>query len=159
MLTPEYIHQSNLIEGFNDPLMDASGWDAWQFLSKYDKITKSVILATHYAVTEKQDDLKNHEMGAWRNGWVRVGKYIAPNPLEIPQLMDDWIRLFNLALDDYSLSPKDLHIAFEKIHPFIDGNGRVGRLLMWHHEIKQGLTPTLIKYDERFDYYNWFDES
>jgi Fic family protein len=154
MLTPEYIHHSNLIEGFDDPAMDASGWDAWKFLSKYDKVTKSAILTTHYAVTENQDSLANHDKGTWRNCWVGVGGHTCPDPLEVPELMDNWIQLFN----HHSLLPKELHIAFEKIHPFVDGNGRVGRLLMWHNEIKSGLQPTMIKYDERFEYYNWFNE-
>ncbi len=52
---------------------------------------------------------------------------------------------------------KDWHIMFEKIHPFEDGNGRVGRILMNIQRIKAGL-PLLIIHEgkEQLEYYKWF---
>ena len=57
----------------------------------------------------------------------------------------NWIGLFhNLARH---------HIEFENIHPFIDGNGRTGRLLLTYELICMGLLPVDIRYEERDRYY------
>lgn len=51
-----------------------------------------------------------------------------------------------------------LHLEFESIHPFIDGNGRTGRLLLNLELIKAGLLPVDIKFTDRRKYYDSFDD-
>ncbi|HHW7579455.1 TPA: Fic family protein [Mannheimia haemolytica] len=51
-----------------------------------------------------------------------------------------------------------LHLAFESIHPFIDGNGRTGRLLINFELLKQGYLPVDIKFTNRAQYYQCFDD-
>ncbi|NBI41768.1 cell filamentation protein Fic [[Haemophilus] felis] len=51
-----------------------------------------------------------------------------------------------------------LYLAFENIHPFIDGNGRTGRLLLNFELLKQGYLPVDIKFTDRGKYYQCFDE-
>ncbi|SFV59232.1 Fic family protein [hydrothermal vent metagenome] len=46
----------------------------------------------------------------------------------------------------------EFHILFEKIHPFADGNGRVGRLLMAYQAIQNNIVPPLIKNESRDEY-------
>ena len=50
-----------------------------------------------------------------------------------------------------------LHVRFESIHPFIDGNGRTGRILLNFELMKAGLLPVNIKFADRMAYYDAFD--
>jgi Fic family protein len=81
-------------------------------------------------------------------------------PADVPLLMADWFRLFDeLCL---SLAPGDrqkalsayvcLHIAFVRIHPFFDGNGRLARLVANVPVLKAGLPPIIIPREERKAY-------
>lgn len=55
---------------------------------------------------------------------------------------------------------KDWHIRFEEIHPFEDGNGRVGRIIMNIQRIKEGFDLLIIhEGDEQQEYYKWFKEA
>ncbi len=54
----------------------------------------------------------------------------------------------NMSLEDIS----EFHILFERIHPFADGNGRIGRLLMAYQAMQNNIIPPLIKNDNRDDY-------
>ena len=51
----------------------------------------------------------------------------------------------------------EFHLRFEGIHPFIDGNGRTGRLILNFELVKAGLLPVNIKFAERRRYYDAFD--
>ena len=86
--------------------------------------------------------------GEYRNVAVRVGSYLPPKESEIPRLMHDWwIQAEQIS------NPWESHIGFEAIHPFQDGNGRVGRLVMWNKELLTNVALTVIRYDDRLDYY------
>jgi len=61
--------------------------------------------------------------------------------------------LYKIKSNDMSLLDiSDFHIQFERIHPFADGNGRVGRLLMAYQAIENNIIPPLIENEHRDDY-------
>jgi Fic family protein len=152
----EHIRHSNLIEGIDDPAEDKQSMVAWEYLIKEPTIAHSTVCRVQKIITLHQKLLPN-QRGYYRGMAgndvnVRVGNHDAPAPAMVLDLMSNWI------LDCPKLTPKEAHIRFEKIHPFVDGNGRTGRMLMWWHELKLGLKPSLIKSNEadRHYYYEWF---
>lgn len=152
----ENIRHSNLIEGINDRHEDKLSLYAWHWLEKQETITQPVLLELHRLITCNQ--LSKQESGHYRDIMVTVGGHIAPAPLIAKVQIVDWMK--DLMRDPASLDPRTMHIRFEKIHPFVDGNGRTGRMLMWWHERKLGREPTLLRSNEadRHEYYQWFRE-
>lgn len=148
----KHIHESNLIEGYDDPEFDKQSMVAWKFLERQEQIDRAVVQTLQKTIVASQDDLSDMERGNYRYAQVWVGGHQPPNALRVPELMDGWFAGL------YLKTPKQAHISFEKIHPFIDGNGRTGRMLMWWHEIKLGKRPTLILNSQKQDYYKWFTE-
>ncbi len=150
----KHIRESNLIEGIDDPRFDKQGMVAWEFLSQQSHITHYDICKVQKILTLLQDDLRPDERGYYRKVPVWIGGHKLLNHGLLAALMENWV------LDLEKTDPKIAHIRFEKIHPFIDGNGRTGRMLMWWHEIKLGKEPTLIRSNEadKHYYYQWFRE-
>lgn len=148
----KHIHESNLIEGIDDPAEDKRSLKAWGWLEKQDKIDVIVLLTLHRKITMKQ--LTKDEAGSFRRVQVWVGNHTPPNPASVPYMVENWLKMFMID------TPQLAHISFERIHPFVDGNGRTGRMLMWWHEMRLGREPTLIRSNEadRQYYYQWFKE-
>lgn len=152
----KHIHESNLIEGFDNPGADSCLSDAWRYLNRYlhADLTKDIICEALFQLTQHQKELLSIDRNRYREIKVTVGGRLCPAPHIVPELMHNW--LLDMKEHWQTLEPKEMHIRFEKIHPFIDGNGRIGRLLMWWHEKKLGREPTLILESEKQNYYSWF---
>lgn len=77
----------------------------------------------------------------YRNGPCKVGNYTPVEHTKIEQLMNKWLNFYNSSiLDDKPfLKAALLHFTFETIHPFPDGNGRMGRLLINHYLISRNI--------------------
>lgn len=144
----QLIEQSNLIENVTDPREVTQSLKAWRYLENKQEVTNEVVLKVHSVI---MDRLWHEIAGEYRRVNVQVGNRFCPSWHAVPILMDEWLLNFR------KMTPKQAHIEFEKVHPFRDGNGRTGRMLMWWQERSLGLEPTLIKFSERFRYYRWFD--
>lgn len=122
-----------------------------QMLKKNEKITKELLLQWHKDIfgSTKQDIA-----GKFRDYLVRVGPHLAPDWQDVEDLMKDLIEFIsqNKKINPVELSGR-VHYRFEKIHPFGDGNGRIGRLLMnfilWHNKYPM----LIIEYKKRKSYY------
>ncbi len=106
--------------------------------------------------------------GDSRKDWFKVGDYKKlPNEVggmetvlpenvhtEIRKLLDVYNSKKQVTLDDII----DFHVQFERIHPFQDGNGRVGRLIMFKECLKHNITPFIIDEQHKVFYYRGLKE-
>lgn len=152
----EHIRHSNLIEGVNDPFEDRLSALAWKYLAAQERISRPRILEVHRLITIWQ--LRIDQAGEWRRvdvvirgpqGLVRR----CPSPDMAFRMIWQWVEEMR---DWHKLDPRQMHVKFEEAHPFVDGNGRTGRMLMWWHQMKLGQKPLLIPVDSRQEYYKWF---
>lgn len=100
-------------------------------------------------------------MGVYRRVPVMImgSEHTPPQPYLVPKLMEELVLDYNEKYNtaDIIEIASELHLRFESIHPFIDGNGRTGRLLLNLELMKQGLLPINIKYADRMKYYDSID--
>ncbi len=90
---------------------------------------------------------------------VRVGSHIAPASQEIVGRMEEMLAGYNANIHEHIIKRiARLHLAFEYTHPFIDGNGRIGRVLNNYLLIREGFVPINIKFIDRKKYYDAFKE-
>lgn len=89
--------------------------------------------------------------------YVRVGTYIAPPPEHVERLIESSILQY-LSDNDTYFSDKiaRFHLEFEHTHPFVDGNGRMGRVLINYQFQLLGLPPIIIRNKEKREYYQAF---
>ena len=179
--TVEYTYNSNAIEGNTltlretdmvlrgltidqKPLkdhMEAVGHkEAFDFVCELvrDKvpISERVIQQIHYLVlADKKDD-----RGVYRRVPVRImgAQHEPVEPYLIQPRMEQLMLNFAESTEHIITKLARFHIEFEGIHPFIDGNGRTGRLLVNLELMKAGYPPIDIKFTDRIAYYKAFDE-
>jgi Fic family protein len=93
------------------------------------------------------------------NEYVKVGNHIAPPPSEVVERLEKMITEYNISNRESIIKRiARLHLTFEYIHPFVDGNGRIGRVLNNYLLIKEGYVPINIKFIDRKRYYDAFKE-
>lgn len=103
-----------------------------------------------------------------RKAWFRVGEYKSlPNevggaatcqPEEVASQMAVLINSYTAKEDNTFDDILDFHHQFEAIHPFQDGNGRVGRLIMFKECLASGIVPFVITDDLKYYYYRGLHE-
>ena len=176
----EYTYNSNAIEGntltlretdlvlrgltidqkpLKDHLEAVGHKEAFDFVRELVRenapLTESIIRQIHYLVlADKRDD-----RGVYRRVPVRIlGAHHDPvQPYLIEPKMEQLLLDYAESSDHIVTKLARFHIEFEGIHPFIDGNGRTGRLLVNLELMKAGYPPIDIKFTDRAAYYNAFD--
>jgi len=86
--------------------------------------------------------------------YVRVGTHIAPAPEHIERLLDNLLAEYESSHDEYFLDRiSRFHLEFERVHPFLDGNGRIGRVLINLQLMLHGYPSAIIRNKGKRDYY------
>lgn len=91
--------------------------------------------------------------------FIRGSEHIPPEPEKIPNLMNYFIYNYNHDEQEIFAKIARYHIEFEKIHPFEDGNGRTGRLLLNYELIKNNVPPIVIAKEDRVKYFEYLKNS
>jgi len=124
-----------------------------------DILNSKGILTLHKKLLTGIDD---SIAGRFRSGkeWVRIGTHIGANPDFVNELIFELIVKYNEDKDVYFLDKiAYFHAEFETIHPFVDGNGRIGRIIINGQLMQLGYPPIIIPNKGKHkDYYSLFDE-
>ena len=108
------------------------------------EISVPLVLKLHRILMQ---NIRDDAAGRFRTNkeWVRVGNHIGANPQFVHGFMSELVEKYNASDDQYFLDKiVYFHAEFENIHPFIDGNGRIGRLLINEQLDLLNLPPILI---------------
>lgn len=103
-----------------------------------------------------------------RKAWFAVGDYkrienevggnVTVKPEKVSEAMNNLLEKYNASKNKTLEEIIEFHYEFEKIHPFQDGNGRVGRLIMFKECLRNGITPFIIDDDIKEFYYRGLKE-
>ncbi len=156
-----FISESNLIER-EDATLDEGSKIALQYLLEQDILTPDVIQKAHgYLMKDKSLEAKYK--GKFRDCTVWIGKEKRDNQAIIHEQVTGWCS--SDKKEYYAHNNKviamsnflDLHFLFEKIHPFADGNGRLGRLLFLLRILQFDLHKIYFPNSKKHNYYNEFN--
>ena len=142
----EYYEVKNYRKAFNT-LLEADRKITTELIKKYNKY-----------IMENLHDL-NGKFKTTQNLILGV-EFEPTKPYLVPFEIEDWCNNLSYRLENAKTNEEkveiimDQHIKFEKIHPFNDGNGRTGRLLIIHSCLKEGLEPIIIPKEEKGKYIN-----
>jgi len=126
--------------------------------AKERELTLEVILSLHkMLIANIRDDIA----GRFRKvgEWVRVANHLAPDPKEVVERLEKMLAGYNAnSRENIIKRIALLHLTFEHTHPFVDGNGRIGRVINNYLLIREGFVPVNIKFIDRKTYYEAFKE-
>lgn len=123
-----------------------------------EKLTKELILLLHKMLIGGIDD---NIAGRFRKEgeYVRVGTYIAPAPENVERMIDSILAEYAGDVNLYFIDKiAKFHLDFESIHPFCDGNGRMGRVLINPQLLQFGFPRIIIRDKEKDIYYKAFSD-
>lgn len=136
--------------------------DAFEYVvtlaDTHSPLTERVIKDIHSLIL--MNDANNK--GVYRSVPVRIlgANHTPPQPYLVPVQMEQLIADYETMKREKHVieAIAEFHLRFEGIHPFIDGNGRTGRLVLNLELMKAGLLPVNVKFADRALYYSCFDE-
>ncbi len=124
--------------------------------AKAQELCLDVILSLHKMLIS---NIRDEVAGRFRetNEYVRVANHIAPSPAEVVDRLENMLVEYNSSSHESIIKRiAKLHLSFEYIHPFVDGNGRIGRVINNYLLIREGFVPINIKFVDRGKYYDAF---
>lgn len=125
----------------------------FDYILKKEKINENLVLKLHSILMNGV----RPDAGLYRRHRVRITGVNLPtaNYLKVPDLMPTIITKADKKTKDIIGLSANIHSQFEQIHPFSDGNGRIGRLLMNAMLLKENLAPAIIRQEQKQLYYTY----
>lgn len=158
----EFLTESNYIENERTEIALEDSMSAWRYASSFEgRWTVDFVLEIHRILLK---NINPSIAGKFRSCDVWIGGYrkmFISNTL-LKEQVEEAVGMMNYESTLEKPAQREIlagqcHVAFEDVHPFEDGNGRVGRILWQLHRLKLGLKPRVIhEGEEQFEYYKWF---
>lgn len=126
--------------------------------SQEEELTEKMILLLHKMLIENIDESIS---GRFReeHEYVRVGTHIAPSPEHVKHMIEKALVSYSSDHETYFADKiANFHLYFETIHPFNDGNGRIGRVIINYQLYRLGFPGIIIRDKEKNLYYRSFEE-
>lgn len=125
-------------------------------IRNHEKLSVSVVKDIHKLLTDRLQ----YDKGQFKTeeNYIKGAEFNTTSPEQVPQMMEQLVGNLNYRLDVATTEESILaailetHIQFEKIHPFSDGNGRTGRMVMNYSLLAHNLPPLIIKKSEKNTY-------
>ncbi len=155
-----FLLQSNFIEGVYDSISFHQAMQAWKSLPTIQFLTGVDVRQAHAILM--LNHLPQKDRGRYRTVPVYVAGREGKNAILIPGAMESWLDAMNMSVENETdiesleRRARGLHVEYEKIHPFIDGNGRTGRMFMNWWRLRAGLPILILWESEKQEYYKWF---
>jgi Fic family protein len=145
----DYFGESNAIENVHEESAVDATMDAWEAIKDKDPFTHDSVKTGHrHILQDRQPDIA----GEYRDIQVYIGESTPPPPVVVESEMD---KLLSWEPQN-PIEAIEWHIAFEHIHPFADGNGRIGRLVYLRHSQLLDFEPVMWRAEDRASYYDLF---
>ena len=127
-------------------------------LDTYSMVLNEDLIKEYHRIlkegTYTYDQLQIYNVGEYKKYTNKVGGFVTVKPEKVADEMDDLLTWYNslqtVHLDQLAL----FHARFESIHPFQDGNGRVGRMILFKECLKNDLIPFVILDETKAKYYS-----
>ncbi|MBQ6663278.1 MAG: Fic family protein [Firmicutes bacterium] len=125
-----------------------------------EELTEEIIKRLHYILKHdtKDSDLAWFAVGDYKKRANMVGGRETSKPAEVPRHMKALLAEYNAKMGIQLEDIVELHAEFERIHPFQDGNGRVGRLVALKECLRHHVMPFLIEDAKKYYYYRGLAE-
>mgnify|MGYP001587806209 CR=1 FL=1 len=158
-----FLEQSNAIEAEYDAQALLDAFSAWQYIRRHRTLNLWNIRNTHYRLMQSRTTIGKTDIGAFRTEAVWIAGREAIHWANIKPMLEEWCDDLNTLLKgarDATMDEervKQFHVRYEKIHPFLDGNGRTGRIFMNWQRLRIGMPLHIIHTGrEQQEYYLWF---
>lgn len=124
------------------------------------ELNEKFIKELHFILKSGTSDSKKDwfVVGDYKKFPNEVGNMKTPLPEEVDHLMKELLKEYNSKKEKTFEDILDFHVQFERIHPFQDGNGRIGRLIMFKECLKYNIVPFIIEDNLKMFYYRGLKE-
>ncbi len=126
-----------------------------------EDLSEDLIKKYHYYLKSGvfEDIANGFPIGEYKNRANRVSDIKTTAPMEVPHKMQELLKKYkeleNVTLEDIA----KFHVEYESIHPFQDGNGRTGRIIIFKECLKNNIFPLIIEDERKQEYYDALNEA